>query len=106
MLKLFNRKYIPNLDKKALKELIEENKDNKNMYDYLYTKLNECSKKDIYTNENFLQNLYKCDLSDGLLVRYQTYFTVVINFIDSILDKRSNNFHLIPYSVKCICKII
>ena len=102
----FNRKYIPNLDKKALKELIEENKDNKNMYDYLYTKLNECSKKDIYTNENFLQNLYKCDLSDGLLVRYQTYFTVVINFIDSILDNITNNFHLIPYSVKCICKII
>ena len=102
----FNRKYIPNLDKKALKELIEEKKDNKNMYDYLYTKLNECSKKDIYTNENFLQNLYKCDLSDGLLVRYQTYFTVVINFIDSILDNITNNFHLIPYSVKCICKII
>ena len=102
----FNRNYIPNLDKKALKDLMEENKDNKNKYEYCYTKLNECSVKDIYTNEIFLQNLYKCDLSNEILIQYQTYFTEVINFIDSILDNIINNFHILPYSVKCICKII
>ena len=105
----FNRKYIPDLTKKVLKEQIEELKDNKRMFDYCYSKLNQYKNDqndEIYANKNFLENLYKCEYSKELLFQYQNYFTIVINFIDSLLDKIINNAHLLPYSVKCLCKII
>ena len=31
---------------------------------------------------------------------------IVINFLDQIIDNIVNNFHLVPYSIKCLCRII
>ena len=103
---IFNQKYSNSLDKNALQKLIEENKDIKKMHDYCSMKLNDCSSKDIYANDTFKQNLYISELSDELSHYYGMYFYIVISFIDSLLDNIINNFCLIPYSVKCICKII
>ena len=102
----FNRKYVPDLDKSSLKSLINDYKDNKNMYDYLSQKIDDCKIKDIYSNQLLLDNLYKCQFSKELLFQYQYYFNIIIKFIDSILDKILNNIHLLPYSVRCLCKII
>ena len=38
--------------------------------------------------------------------KYQSCFLGVITFINSIIDKMLDNFHLLPYSIKCLCKII
>ena len=102
----FNRKYVPDLDKNSLKHLIEDYKDNKKMYDYIFPKFEDCKNKDIYSNQLLLDNLYKCQFSKELLFQYQYYFNIIIKFIDSILDKILKNIHLLPYSVKCLCKII
>ena len=103
----FNQKYIPPLNKEALQKVIDEYKNDKNMYDYCYSKLNDCTpNKEIFSNKALMDNLYKCEFSQELLLKYQNYFIVVITFIDSIIDKIKNNFHLLPYSVKCLCKII
>ena len=103
----FNQKYIPSLDKNTLQKTIDGFKNNKKMYDYCNSKLEDCNlNNDIFSNKKFLENLYKCDYSDQLLLKYQNYFTIVITFIDSLLDKIIQNFHLLPYSVKCLCKII
>ena len=103
----FNQKYIPSLDKNALQKEIEKYKNDKKIYDYCYSKLNECTPdKDIFSNKKLMDNLYKCEFSQELLLKYQNYFTIVINFINSIIDKILDNFHLLPYSVKCLCKII
>ena len=102
----FNKKYVPDLDKSSLKQIMEDYKDNKNMYDYIFPKYNDCINKDIYSNQLLLDNLYKCQFSKELLFQYQYYFNIIIKFIDSILDKILNNIHLLPYSVKCLCKII
>ena len=103
----FNAKYIPTLDKEALQKEIDKYKNNKKMYDYCYSKLNECNdNQDIFSNKKLMENLYKCEYSQELLLKYQNYFTIVINFIDSIIEKIMDNFHLLPYSVKCLCKII
>ena len=103
----FNQKYVPTLDKGALQKIIEKNKNNKKIYDYCYSKLNDCTpNKDIYSNKKLMENLYKCEYSQELLLKYQGYFTIVITFINSIIEKIINNFHLLPYSVKCLCKII
>ena len=31
---------------------------------------------------------------------------IVINFIDQIIKNILDNFHLVPYSIKCLCRII
>ena len=103
----FNQKYIPPLDKNALQVLFEENKNNKNMYDFLYTKINDCnSNKELYSDSKLMLDLNNFEYSIDLLTIYQKYFIIVINFINTIIEKILDNFHLIPYSVKCICKII
>ena len=103
----FNQNYIPFLDKDALQKLVEENKHNKKMYDYCYSKMHNCTiNKDIYSNKKLMEKLYRNEFSQELLLQYQNNFTAVINFIDSIIDNLLNNFHLLPYSVKCLCKII
>ena len=103
----FNKNYIPPLDKNVLIKLIEENKSDKNMHDYLYSKLENCEKDDkIFSNEKLLTYFSKYKKPEGLLIVYQTYFMIVINFIDKIIKNIINNFHLVPYSIKCLCKII
>ena len=53
-----------------------------------------------------MDNLSKCQEPAHLFAQYQSHFIIVISFINSIIDKIIHNFHLIPYSVKCLCKII
>ena len=103
----FNKNYIPNLDKNALIRLIEENKNDKNMHDYLYSKLSACEKDDkIFINERLLTFFSKYKKPEGLIILYQNRFMIVINFIDKIIKNILNNFHLVPYSIKCLCRII
>ena len=103
----FNQKYIPNLDKDILIKISEEKKNNKDMYDYLYEKLSKYTNdKNLYANEKLLTFLNKYKHPEKLLYLYQHHFMIVINFMDQIIDNLLNNFHLIPYSIKCLCRII
>ena len=103
----FNQKYIPSLNKKVLLKLIEEHKNDKNMYDYLYSKLSVFSDDDnIFSNEKLLTSLNKYKHPEKLLYSYQNNFMIVINFIDQIIKNILDNFHLVPYSIKCLCRII
>ena len=103
----FNKNYIPNLDKSALIKLIEENKNDKNMHDYLYSKMSLCEKDDkIFVNEKLLTYFSKYKKPEGLILLYQNRFMIVINFIDQIMKNFLKNFHLVPYSIKCLCRII
>ena len=103
----FNQKYIPFLDKKNFLKEIEKYKNNKNMYDYCYSKLNKCnSESNYYSNKRLMDSLYQSDFTQQLLLKYQHYFAMVISFVNSFLNKLLENYHLLPYSVKCLCKII
>ena len=103
----FNKKYFPDLNKKSLLEIIENFKNNKNMYDYCNSKINDCnSNSEYYSNKQLFNNLYDTGFVEQLLLKYQNDFKVVISFINSIIENILNNFHLLPYSVKCLCKII
>ena len=103
----FNQKYVPSLDKKTLHQLMKEKEKNKRMKDFLYTKINDCDSNDyFYSNNLLMKQLYKCKYSPQYLLRYQKSFMVIINFINSIIDKIINNSHKLPYSSRCLCKII
>ena len=103
----FNQNYIPPLDKEVLEKLILQNKDKNNLFEYCNLKLKDCLRdKDFYSNKHLLDHLYESDFSQEILLQYQTYFYVVITFINSIMDNIIKNYHLLPYSLKCLCKII
>ena len=103
----FNQKYVPPLNKKALQTKKDEFKDNKKMQDFLYSKLNDCDdNENKYSNHKLMGELYKFKFSPQLLLIYQKSFMVIVNFIDSILEKIIINSHKVPYSAKCLSKII
>ena len=103
----FNHIYVPSLDKKVLQDLMKEKENNKRMRDFIYTKINDCNQNDyFYSNNMLMEQLYKCKYSPQYLKRYQESFMVVINFIDSIIDKILQNSYKLPYSSRCLCKII
>ena len=103
----FNEKYMTILDKSSLEEYSKDYQNNRRIYDYFNSKLNDTKNNDnYYSNKHFFYNLEKCDFSEKILIQYQKSFLEVISFINSIIDKILKNFHLLPYSVKCLCKII
>ena len=105
----FNKKYIPPFDKESVEKFVEEYQigTTNNMYDLHSSLLNNlASDQYLYSDQNLLMNLNKFKISDKLLYIYQNNFMRVIDFINLILEKIINNFHLFPYSLKCFCKII
>ena len=104
---LFIQTYIPDLNIQALEEQLNKNKDNQKVYDFLNKKINDCRKDDIlYANKRLMDNFYQNKNSEKILDYYQKYFMVIIKFIDQIIKNLLENYHLLPYSVKCLCKII
>ena len=100
---LFNSKYIPDVTKDELQKKIKENEGNKGMKEYcnLQIKYSES-----FSNEKFLSNVLNLKDSSEVLALYQIDFFKVIKIIDELFNNLMNNIYLIPYSVKCICKII
>jgi len=108
----FIRKYIPDLTKKDLIKYMEENNNDK-IKEYYFKQINfyKDEKKDdkIFSNSTFLNNIYQqTDVKkpDKIFNRYRYSFYQVKNCIEIIIKSFNENTHLIPYSIKCICKII
>jgi hypothetical protein len=104
---IFIQTYIPNLDEKALEEQLNKNKDNQKLYDFLNKKINDCCSDNIlYANKRLMDNFYQNKNPEKILDYYQKYFMIILQFIDQIIKNILENFHLLPYSIKCLCKII
>ena len=103
---LFYSKYLIILNES---ELLEK-KENENIREFLlYQKENLSKKNNTYNfnNEIFLQKLNSnTNISNNILNIYQHNFFQVINKINMILNNLLNNINLVPYSIKCLCKII
>ena len=82
----FNKNYILNLDKSALIRLIEENKGDKNIHEYLNSKIPNCEKDDkIFSNERLLSFFSKYKKLEGLIILYQHLFMIIKEFIEKSL---------------------
>ena len=104
---LFNAKYIPSFSKDEYKALINKNENNKIMYDFLITQYQICMENPkIFSNETFLKNIFECEQSKEILASYQIDFTKTIKILDEFLKILLKNLYLLPYSVKCVCKMI
>ena len=104
---LFNSKYIPDVTKEDLQKKIKENEGIKGMKEYCNLKIKSSENNTIiFSNEKFLSNVLMLKDSSEVLALYQIDFFKVIKIIDELFNNLMNNIYLIPYSVKCICKII
>ena len=99
--------YMPDLTKEDIVKALSENKDNKGMKEYCDKLIeNFQNNPKIYSNDKFLDNVLNSNSQKEVLALYQIDFFKVLKIIDQLFNSLINNIYLIPYSVKCICKII
>ena len=104
---LFEKIYIPDITKAELDRRIKENERSKGMTEYFNIQIkNSQNDLNIFSNGKFLNNLLAVDYPTDILTLYQIEFFKIIEIIDELFSNLMNNIYLIPYSVKCICKMI
>ncbi len=104
---LFNEKYVPNLDKKDLEKIVTKYENQQNMKDYLFKYINESNNEaNLFYNEKLIEKIFQSNYSQILFALYQRDFLKLIELLNLLLDSFKNNSQLLPYSVKCICKLI
>ena len=102
-----NQEYVDELTQDVIISKIrkEKNKDMKDFYIHQLEQIN--SDPDIFTN-NGLKNILNeySKESKSILNKYKQNFIFIKNLIDSLLQELIDKMHNIPYSLRCICKII
>ena len=102
----YNYQCLIDFNYEELKKKIEET-ENQDMKDYLNNIIKNIEKDDsIYTNLNFLNTLYKNKHSDKILIYYSNINSEILKLIEMMLKSLNNNINLLPYSIKCVCKMI
>ena len=107
-IKLINEKYLfSSFNKEELNKKIMESKD-KEMKDFLQSKIAEIeSSPNKYINEKLLGFLYYDEKGMQSNINYYlSSFNQVIDAINMLFDNLLNNSESLPYSIKCICRII
>ena len=111
MNELFFTKYSIDMSVKSLRN--EENNimgiDKKLINDYIKLQSieNENDENNIYSNNEFFKLMNtNSENADEILKEYVSNFFKLINFLDSIFDSIVENLDLLPFSMKCICKMI
>ena len=103
----FNKNYIKPLKEDSLNLFLSENqnKASKNNIKEFINNINNHLKlsPNSYGTKTFLKNINN---NKEILNLYKNYFFKISNYFDSILDNLLNNLNILPYQIKCICKII
>ena len=106
----FSKIYSIPMNKNLLEDIVNQykNSEETKIYEYLKLQLNKMGEdKNIYSNNSFKEKAYtSSENPNEILYSYQQDFIKIIVFIEEILEKLLNNFHYLPYSIKCLCKII
>ena len=112
---IFINKYMPDVSltiKNIKKNNYENDKKSDTINGYIKHQI-EISKSmknkkpfEIYANEFFVGNLYGCSMPDEVLPVYASSFLKTIEIINLLFKNLLSNLHLMPNSIKSICKII
>jgi hypothetical protein len=106
---IFYSKYAVDLPLKKIRDLKTEYNTQKNiiMENYIDSVLKGQTNEDIYSNKQFFNLMNKNAVyTYELLVEYKNSFMKVLDFIDSLLNSFLENIDLLPFSIRCVCKII
>ena len=110
---LFIQKYIPDITiqefEQRIKNIENNNKKDNKLIHYYKSKIDEINQNNdpnLFSNKIFLKNVQALKLSVHILDFYRTDFNLIIAYVEQILKSLKDNLHLLPYSIKCLCKII
>ena len=103
----FTRKYLADFTEKEFEDFKNNNIKNEPIADYINVKINIFKENPgIFSNQGFLENIQRSKKSDKVLFYFQKNFNIAMEIIHKIFRKFIINFDLIPYQIKCICRII
>ena len=103
--KLFFEKYAVDLTITELKTK-NSNENNKIFKEYINSLTKDQYNESLYSNKNFIDQINNITFSKEILLLFEKNFFEIINFLEKILDNFLNNIDLVPYSIRCICKMI
>jgi len=101
---IFTALYLTSIPASEIRENINKYKDDaclKEYYEYLLSNTNGD-----YSQSSFFENIYKQEDSESILVFYLKHFLKVKEFLNKVLENIISNYRIIPYSIKCVSKII
>ena len=106
---LFMTNYMVTLSlKKKIKEY--QQSQNSNMEEYIKYQIDFNNGKNdedkLFSNDTFIDNLIQCKFSQDILSIYLMSFLKIQNSISILIKNLVEKSHLIPYSIKCLFKII
>ena len=107
-LELIKNKYIyRQIDLESLNKILKDNTSDE-MKLFIERIISDVSKNsDIYSNKDFLEKMNSyIEIREDILNYYISSFIQVIDIIDIFFSNLINNFDMMPYSIKCIYKII
>ena len=99
--------YMLNLDYLNNKVNNEKRKVLKNFYSYELEQITR--DPDIYSNTGLLEIIKDNDFKENrreIVIKYKDNFIFIKKKIDKLIQSLINKIDIIPYSVRCICKII
>ena len=104
---VFTSRYLTSIPLSELEESIKDEKNDENLRQYYeYLLLNAKGDKNAYSQETFTNKMSSLNDPESVLVFYQDNFVRVTEFINKLLGNLKNNYRIIPYSIKCVCKLI
>ena len=103
---VFSAKYLVDITFKELNEKIKETKDETLRDYYKHILLNAEGKEKAYSQDNFIDSIADAKNSQNIFVFYQQDFVKATEFIDKLFENLNNNYRIVPYAIKCVCKII
>ena len=103
----FSKKYLKDIKKQILEDILNNSEDNENMKEYLNDKIELLvQKSNIFSNNVIIGNILESKQYEIVLYYYQQNFNIVTDFINIIIEKLLNTSEYIPYSIKCFCKMM
>ena len=107
---LINNEYKEYLTQDKLIQKFEENKDNndlKDFYEYQLEQIND--DLDVFSNKGLIEVLNEqcfADEKNQIVVKYFKNFLYIRDMVDNIIQALIDKLTSIPYTIRCICKII
>ena len=102
----FSSTYLVNITIQDLEQRIK-NTDNNSLKDYYkYLISSKDNNSEVCSQRNFIDSVYESKDGEVVLFLYLQDFLKVTEFIDKLFKNLIYNFRIIPYAIRCICKII
>ena len=104
---VFTSRYLKNIALKEIEENIKKYNDDiwlKTYYEYIL--LNANDDKKAYFLDNFTDKISNMRDPESILFFYQENFIKVMDFCNQFFKNFIDNYRIVPYALKCVCKII